>query len=443
MSWIPLYIIILSVYLPGFLILRKRPQIWKYTIIPFFYISMFVFCAVGSCTVFAGIKIYYTTVDIEQGMLEYATLLVLQPILYYIVLFHYAYNKRDLGESTIDSYRFSDGAISVLLCAYIIAAMIYYYIAVGPFLIFYVLSGDLANDNTVAMRVEFLYGVEYWNLINVGITTFPILLLMHSYFIKMNDKIQKHRLRFFYFAVASAAVISSGGKSSIVGIAAFLAIASLVNRKLLGSNASKKILNIKNMLYASIVFIFLFTAYYVAWEGKIDFYGFLVQLYYRICVVYTEVIAASVNYANENGYFGVTVLPTIQGLLSHTQVNLSFTMMDYVSGYKNAGGTNVPFVAEGYLGFGWFGAIIYCVVSYIGLIIVQEVLNKIRFGMFKYTLTAYYCYASLQLSYGGISALFSLTNVSFFFGIAMLGLILERSFSRPMVGRLAGQEQSR
>ncbi len=120
------------------------------------------------------------------------------------------------------------------------------------------------------------------------------------------------------------------------------------------------------------------------------------RLWHRVFVVYTEAIAGAIGYTREVDFLGMEVFPNIRGFLQHTQVNIPLVMHQYIS--HGAGGVTMPFVGEAFLVSGWSTVLILCTVVFHTLIVLQELVFRLNFGICSLVFTAYYSYLALMLS---------------------------------------------
>lgn len=150
---------------------------------------------------------------------------------------------------------------------------------------------------------------------------------------------------------------------------------------------------------------------------------------YRLFVVHSEVLALSVPFVEEYGKLGGVTLPTLRGLLPHKQLLIEVPMHIYAYDPQNAhqvfsnyvfsagapklerlewfsGSLPVSALAEGYINFGWAGFLLFGVMTFASVILVQEILWRLPLGLLPQALMAWYGYLAVTLSMHSVFATF-------------------------------------
>jgi hypothetical protein len=151
----------------------------------------------------------------------------------------------------------------------------------------------------------------------------------------------------------------------------------------------------------------------------------------RVFVVHSEVLALTVPFVEEYGTLGGATLPTVRGLLPGKQVIIEVPMHIYANDAQNAhqvfthhefstgapelewfsGSLPVSALAEGYINFGWAGFLLFGVMSFASVILVQEILWRLPLGLLPQALMAWYGYLAVTLSmYGAFATFISLIH---------------------------------
>ena len=145
------------------------------------------------------------------------------------------------------------------------------------------------------------------------------------------------------------------------------------------------------------------------------------KISHRLFVVYSEALALSVPFVEEYGKFGGVTLPTVRGLLPHKQLLIEVPMHIYAFDAEHAhqvfsnyvfsagapklgrlewfsGSMPVSALAEGYINFGWAGFLLFGVMTFASVILVQEILWRLPLGLLPQALMAWYGYLAVTLS---------------------------------------------
>src|SRR5690606_3108960 len=109
---------------------------------------------------------------------------------------------------------------------------------------------------------------------------------------------------------------------------------------------------------------------------------------------------------------------TMRGVFSHERVILSAVLHQYMA--SAPGGMNVPFIAEAYVSYGWWGVVTLCPLIFVVLILLQEFSFRIRSGISALAVMSFYSYMAILIS---VLGMFS-TLFTFMFPMAILMLFL-------------------
>jgi hypothetical protein len=150
------------------------------------------------------------------------------------------------------------------------------------------------------------------------------------------------------------------------------------------------------------------------------------SVFKRVFVVHSEVLALSIPFVEEYGQLGGVTLPRARGLFPGKQFIIEVPMHTYAyidrnvhqvfSDYESAsdiprqewftGSLPVSALAEGYLNFRWVGFLLFGIMTFVAVILVQEVLWHLRIGLLSWTLMAWYGYLAVTLSMYSVFATF-------------------------------------
>ena len=207
-------------------------------------------------------------------------------------------------------------------------------------------------------------------------------------------------LFYFSFFVCFSASLSLGSKAGVFGFVLSLGVAYIVYFSTIGQPPWRIFSNKRFMLFSILSLLLLVYGYFRATPGRMTLGEFLERFWYRLFVTPTETIAATISYTKELKFLGISVFPTARGLLSHHQENLPLMLHNYIS--LSPGGMNVPMVAEVFLVNGWTSIFLMLPAIFLVLVVLQELIFKIKVGIFSAAISAFYGYLGLLLSVIGM-----------------------------------------
>lgn len=417
-----LYILVLTAYAPGIIYIIRYREIFIYPIISFCFLGMFIFNAVGSIII---INREYPMLSGSIVTPQYIGILILQVCIFYLIAWPYInWRKASLPKINVN---FANEYIFLIIIGLLTFTILFlYYKEVGNFLIFELIKGNMNHANLLKYR-ELTYGLINFKYYRLGFLVFPSILSAHIFLI---DSFQNCFKIFHLFIISICLIppILLGEKSGILYITIILIICYSVNLSVKKKSFIEffKLKTIIAILSALIPTILIYQLYY---SGLAKTFKFS-KLIYRIVGVYSESIALSVKYVENNGKLLGKTLPTIKGLLKHNRFNIETALHKYLSSLFGDIHTttttlkgNIPFsaVTEGYINFGWIGVAIFSSVSFLTLIVFQEVFLRIKLGVLSYTLMVWYAYLALNLSmYSAFYTIFSIIHTLVCIGLICL-----------------------
>lgn len=399
-----LYMLILLAHLPGLGALLLWRKCWRFPILPAAFLGMFLFSALGSINVLSDHKIYRLAFDSQAVSEDFALILVYQVICFYAVAGTYIALRKPVIAPLVAS------RIDFVLCALIAGAILLigglYFLETGTFLILSNLDGSMNVDNALEFRNKYVYGLQHWPFYNIGFVFLPVVLSSYGLILAASHK----RYRFIFppaILLSFVASLSLGSKGGIINFVLSLGISYATYLGMTGQSVLGLVRNKKFLVFAMLSLVLVFFGFIRATPENLDTRALLERLFYRTLAAYPETISAAISYANHFGELREAVLPTIRGLLSHEQINLSFALHVYQSGAP--GGASVPMAGEAFLIAGWPGVILILPVIYMVLIALQEMAFCLAEGLTSIAFSALYGYLAISLSLNGMfSSLFNL-----------------------------------
>jgi hypothetical protein len=276
-----------------------------------------------------------------------------------------------------------------------------YYLKVGRFLLFDLLAGKINRINILEFRA-LTYGLKEYPFFRLGFLVFPALVAALSIGIAS----ARGRLKFPDFLWLGSCLIPPlllAEKAAILNMSAVLFIAYGIHLGLHG-RALGSALNGKTLAAIALAFLPTAATYFIYFNTAGDsFREVISQFLFRITGVYSQALAATVGFVEANGYLHGTTLPNLKGLLPHERFNLETAMQLFLGGLEVssksavAGATPVPATGEGYVNFGWPGFVLFGTISFLSMVLIQEVLLRIRTGASSWALSAWYGYLGFTL----------------------------------------------
>lgn len=396
-----LYASVLAAYLPGVGVIFASRTALRFPIITFAFLGMFFFNALGSIGVFSPEKIYTIFFDTSAVAEDVALVLILQALLYYIVVLPYVLNRRAPLPPTCptpgDFLLLGFGIVAMLI------PVILYFIETQTFLIFSAVDGSMGLDNSFELRMKAIYGLSNWPLYNIGMVFLPSVISSYALILFNLSNVY----RWFSFLAIVVCIAISTLLGSKAGIIMFVVSLGITYGVLLGVSGERVI----TLLRAKKLFVFtlfslllLYAGYMRASGSELGLSQLIERVWYRIFVVGPETIAGAISFVRENGELGISVFPSVRGLLSHEQVNLSLIIHEYIAG--SPGGATLPFSAEAFISAKWGGFLAISVFIFLMLIIFQELAFRIKIGVASLAFSAILSYFSVRMMTIGVFATF-------------------------------------
>lgn len=415
------YIIVLLSYFPGLYYIFKYNEINRLPLVVFCFLGLFLFNALGS------ILVMYRHYPCLQGSIltpEYIGILVAQAVIFYLIAGPYVYFRRRLQEDVI--LRKTDTAFIFVIAPIIILLLVLYYQEVGTFLVVELISGKMNHSNLLEYR-ELTYGLTNFRYYRLGFLVLPSILAAHALLVCSARK----RFTPWYLVVIFVCFIPTillGEKSGILYLILVMIIAYSVKLSFKG-NGLIDMVRLKYLFGIFAAFIPTIIIYQLYYSGLAKKFK-ISNLIYRILGVYSESIALSVKWVDQNGHLSGLTLPTIKGLLKHDRFNIETALHVYLSSLfgdfhstttQLQGNIPVSAIGEGYINFGWMGVVLFAGISFISVVFIQEILLRLRLGIISYTLMVWYAYLSLNISmYSIFYTFFSFIHTYVFVGVLAL-----------------------
>lgn len=420
------YFLVLFAYIPGLIALFKFKFYGKFPLILFSFLGMFVFHASGS------ILIMYkgaTQTGIPLFSHQYIIMLIVEAVIFYIVTWPYILLRRDV-ELKVDHTR-RDNIIIPILILLIVSILAIYRIKVGSFLISDLLSGKINASNVISYRAEKSYGVSYFSFFEWGFISFPMLLASHLLLVCLANK-RFSILNIFLILLCFVPGLLLGQKAGVLWTAAMLFITYTIY---LGINDKPpiKAITVKSAVFSLAAFIptlFIFFLY----MNRPGFRQVLKSMIYRIFGAYSETLAGVIPMVKSYGFAYGNTFPVIG---SHP--GLDARMHNFLYGFE--GNATVPAVGEGYVNFGWPGFIFFAGLLFVIIVVLQELLIRFRYGVFLYTIIAWFAYLAIYTNFIGLFATFlSPLNYAVFL-LALLVWFIDYVFKKLAAGRSASDRE--
>lgn len=412
-----LYATVLAAYLPGIGVIIARRDALKFPIITFSFLGMFSFNALGSLGAFLPEKIYTIFIDTSSVAEDVALVLILQAVLYYIIVLPYVLNRHaplpSICPTSGDFLLLGLGVFAML------ALTILYFIETQTFLVFSAIDGSMNLDNSFELRMKAIYGLPNWPLYNIGMVFLPS--AMSSYALILFNLSNVYR--WFSFLTIVVCIATSTLLGSKAGIMMFVISLSITYGVLLGVNGERVIAILRSgklVVFTFVCLLVLYAGYMKASGGELSLSALIERVLYRIFVVGPETIAGAISFVRENGELGISVFPSVRGLLSHEQANLSLIIHEYIAG--SPGGATLPFSAEAFIGAKWGGFLAISAFIFLMLIISQELAFRIKTGVASLAFSAIISYLSVRMMTIGVFATF--LNLMYPAVIISAGLLL-------------------
>lgn len=438
-----LFLLVLAVYLPGLLAAVRLPKLAAMPVVTFTFLGMFLFTAAGSWQVMTqthylprltseGVWISVAAGTLGSG--QFVVMLLTQALLFYAIAGPYVYLKREVAVAAPAAAP-ADEVVRALLALGMVIVLFLYYLKVGRFLLFDLLAGKINRINILEFRA-LTYGLKEYPFFRLGFLVFPALVAALSIGIAS----ARGRMKFsdlLWIAACLVPPLLLAEKAAILNMSAVLFIAYGIHLGRHG-RALGSALNGKALAAIALAFVPTAATYFIYFNTASDSLREIAsQFLFRITGVYSQALAATVGFVEAHGYLHGTTLPNLKGLLPHERFNLEAAMQLFLGGLEVssqsavAGATPVPATGEGYVNFGWPGFVLFGGISFLCMVLIQEVLLRIRAGATAWALSAWYGYLGFTLFTTSLFATFiSLIHTVVAVGVIALWHVAGRVLDR-------------
>jgi hypothetical protein len=330
-------------------------------------------------------------------------MLILQAVLFYLIAGPYV-ALRKIPDGAVPVEMDSDRILRWLLLAATVLILAVYYLKTGRFLVVDLLAGRI-NRVTVIEYRAFTYGLPEYPYFRLGFLVFPALAAALTVAIaSARNRLPVREAAVIGFCLLPPMLLAE--KAAILHMAAVIVIAYGIH---LGSRGKPlaAMLTGKTLLLILAAFIPTAAIYLIYFglmgEGIQTAWD---QFVFRIVGVYSESLAATVPFVKQHGYLGGITMPNLKGLLPYDRFNLESAMHAFLSSGTEAhlrtalhGASPVPATGEGYINFGWPGFVVFAVVSFLCVLLFQEVLLRLysRMPLLTIALSAWYGYLGFTM----------------------------------------------
>jgi hypothetical protein len=419
-----LYGFILFIYLPGLVAIVRMRRLALMPVITFSFLGMFLFTAVGSWLIIT--RWHFALKSLLTD--EYVGMLILQALLFYAIAGPYVMRRSNIAVECKETR--VDGIVRTILILAVVAILAAYYLKVGKFLLFDLLAGRINRVNILEFRA-LTWGLPEYSLFRLGFFVFPAIIAAQTVAM-MSARGRVGWRNPLIILACLLPILLPAEKAAILQIAVILFIAYSLHLGMQGRSLGSA-LNGK-VIVAGIVALVPTVVAYVLYLGHGEGIEHLpYQVLFRVIGAYSESLAATVRYADLHGFLHGATFPTFKGLFPHARVSLDATMHTFLAagtelkGQPIPGGTPVPANGEGYINFGWPGFIVFCIVAFSCVVLVQELLLRLRLGATSTALMAWHGYLGFTLSTASLFGTFiSLIHTLLAVGIVLLWLAVSK-----------------
>lgn len=413
-----LYLSVMSVYAPGLIALIFWRKCWRFPIISFAFVGIFLFNAIGTISVFSDDNLYSLSFDSLIFSVDLSNLIILQSIIFYVFCGSYVYLRAPVSVSATPSKN-DIIAIFVSISAIFVLASAYYG-ETGLFLVQAFFDRSMNTENAYYLRQEYVYGLQNWPFYNLGFVFIPIILANYGLLIFLSRSRRHYFASVICFSIGFAASFSLGSKGGLIGFLLSLSITYVSFLGMTGRSPYEIFRSRAFMAFALFAITTMFVGYIHATHELLTYNDIVQRILYRIFVAYPETLGAAISLANNQGVLDISVLPTMRGLLPHDQANLSAILHQYQA--NSPGGVSVPFAGEAYLIRGWKTVLIVVPLVFLTLVVLQEFAFLLKGGLLSIAFSALYSYLAVQLSLNGMFA--SLFNFMYPGTIILIGIFV-------------------
>lgn len=424
------YSVILACYVPGIVIALRLKSLARMPVITFSFFGMLFFTAIGSWLVLSR-------ENAELGSLVsdgYIKMLVFQCLLFYVVVGPYLLLKKNFPAP--DKAVKTDEIVRAVLMILTIGILTMYYLKVGKFLLFDLLDGRINRLNVLDYRA-LTYGLKEYPFFRLGFLVFPGLIAALSVGIaSRRGRLNIVDVSCVVFSLIPPLLLAE--KSAILQMAVVIFIAYTLEHglrgKSLSSALSKKVVALGLLSLAPTLAV-----YFVYFESGSGFTHIFNQMFFRIFGVYSEALAGVARYTEVNGFLHGATFPDFKGLFPHERIFIDVLMHAFLAagselkGTAMLGAVPVPAIGEGFLNFGWLGFFIFGIVAFGCVVLVQELMLRLRIGATSSALMVWHAYLGLTLS---TTSLFG-TYISLIHGLVALGVVMLWCLVRRLLEEIA------
>lgn len=438
-----LFLLVLAVYLPGLVAAVRWPKLAAMPVVTFTFLGMFLFTVAGSWQVMTQTHylprltsegVWTSVAAGTVGSGAFVIMLLVQALLFYAIAGPYVHLKRNLAAAP-PAITPADVVLRRIIALAMVAVLLLYYLKVGRFLLFDLLAGKINRINILEFRA-LTYGLKEYPFFRLGFLVFPALIAALS--VGMASARGRMKVSdFLWIAACLVPPMLLAEKAAILNMSAVLFIAYGIHLGLQG-RALGSALNGKILAAIALAFVPTAATYFIYFNTASDSLREVIsQFLFRITGVYSQALAATVGFVETHGYLHGTTLPNLKGLLPHERFNLESAMQLFLGGLEVsskaavAGATPVPATGEGYVNFGWPGFVLFGAVSFLCMVLIQEVLLRLRAGASAWALSAWYGYLGFTLFTTSLFATFiSLIHTVVAVGVIALWHLSGRFFDR-------------
>jgi hypothetical protein len=423
------YLLVLAAYLPSTLLLMRRNVRREYPLIAFSMLGMFIFNACGSIfVIFPGL------VEREDWFSwNYIGLLVLQSAIFHMVCGAYLAMtaRRFVNRSSWPQPQACDEWMLLATLGLSLAIVAHYLKYVGAPPLWEIVQGHVESSGVIALRNESFTNLSNSYLYNLGMVVMPCLAASQALVLFQQGRLARSKTTGIIVG-CTVIVLLPGHKGTSMLLLEAVGITWLLLRAGEECRSRKRVQHRTGargaVLLAGLGFavLMLVSSMYSFYYGDSPQAHALAKIY-RIIGVYSEAIAASVPFTEKYGMLDGMTLPNIRGLLSHTPMQLDGEMHFFLFG--GPGGAPVPSVGEGYINFGWTGALAFAILGNSVLVLYEEIFRRAPRNLCTFTVLSLYCYFAVLVSQ--VSLFSSLISLTYTAAIAIV-LIIWRTLQESM-----------
>lgn len=426
MEAVALYVMVLFAFLPGISAVFCWPSFREYPVTIFGFVGLFSFNALGSFWTFREEKLYTLEFDATAVAGDVALGIIISAVAYYAVAFPWIVLRRP--ERSVFVAESGDAVVPAVTAALMLAGAALYYQQTGGFLAMFQLGGPMSAGEALALRMQYAYGLPEWPLYSLVFVFLPIVLSNFAVAGYIAGRLSLATAA-VYLLISVAASISLGSKAGVLNFVPTIGICLAVTYQCLGKGMLAPLSNWRFLAFAVGAVLLAVAGYVWSSPERMQLAEIVVKILYRGFVAYTDTLAAAFSMHRETGDLGVSVLPTMRGMLQHEQIILSTVLHEYQAGAP--GGVSVSFLGEAFLAAGWSGLLLAAILIPAILLLLDELARLLTSGLFRLMFVSVYGYLALQLSMNGMFG--SLFN--FMYPSVMIGLWCVAVATHALIGK--------